>query len=107
MDKATIREIVRETIEELKRGGMLKSGNELAYAEISAVLNTYYNDGATDCRVKNALKQFEKDPYFKIIPLYFDYNCTIENIAERLEVEVSTITRNKKRLCLLIYNALQ
>ena len=107
MDKQTIKEIVHETIEELKRGGVLRTENELAYAEISAVLFTYYADGATDDRVKNALKEVEKDTYFRIVPLYFDYNYTIEKIAERLHVEVSTITRNKKRLCLAIYNALQ
>ena len=35
------------------------------------------------------------------------YDRAIERIAEVFGVEVSTITRNKKRLCLAIYNSIQ
>lgn len=106
-DKDLIKAIVRETIEELKRSGILKSFNELAYAEVTSVLTSYYKDGQTDTIVRNALKELESDIYYKIIPLYFDYNYTIEKIAEVFDVEVSTIRRNKKRLCLAIYDAIQ
>lgn len=107
MDEKLIKLIVKETIEELKRSGILKSFDTLAYAEISDVLKVYYDDGETDSEITAALKDIETDQYYKIIPLYFRYNYTIEKIAEVFEVEISTITRNKKRLCLAIYNAIQ
>ena len=40
----------------------------------------------------------------KIIPMYFEDRKGIEAIAEELGVERTTILRNKKRLCLAIYN---
>ena len=107
MDEKLIKLIVKETIEELKRSGILRSFNELAYAEITSVLTSYYDDGETDAEITSALHKLEDDPYYKIIPLYFRYNYTIEKISEVFDVEISTITRNKKRLCLAIYNAIQ
>lgn len=106
-DKEFIKEIVRQTVEELKRSGILKNDTALSYAEITSVLSAYYNDGEADPVIRTALKDLENDTYYKIIPLYFSYNYTIEKIAEVFDVEVSTIYRNKKRLCLAIYNAVQ
>lgn len=106
-DNDFIKEIVRQTVEELKRSGILKNDNELAYAEITSVLTAYYNEGESDPVITAALKDLEHDTYYKIIPLYFSYNYTIIKIAEVFGVEVSTIVRNKKRLCLAIYNAIQ
>lgn len=106
MDKELIKQIVKETIEELKRSGMLKSYSETAYAEISTILKAYYSDGEIDSEISKALKGIESDPYYKIIPLFFSYEYTIEKIAEVFDVEISTIVRNKKRLCLKIYETL-
>lgn len=107
MDDESIRKIVKETIEELKRQGFLRSTNELAYAEISSILAAYYQEGQEDEIIRKAVEALQSDPYYKIIPLYFDYGYTIERIAEAFCVEISTITRNKKRLCLQIYNSIQ
>lgn len=107
MEREEIKLIVKETIEELKRSGILRSYNELAYAEVTSVLTAYYDDGECDAAVTEALRTIEDDTYYKIIPLYFRYRYTIEKIAEVFGVEVSTITRNKKRLCLAIYNSIQ
>ena len=107
MDEETIKKIVKQTIEELLRSGILRNNNELAYAEISSILTAYYQDGQDDELIRKAVQETESDPYGKIIPLYFDYGYTIERIAEAFHVEISTITRNKKRLCLQIYNSIQ
>lgn len=107
IDKAMIREIVRETVEELKRSGILKTINEFAYAEVTSILTSYYKDGQSDPVIRKALEDIETDTYYNIIPLYFDYNYTLEKIAEVLDVDVTTISRNKKRLCLAVYNAIQ
>ena len=106
MDKKMVRLIVRETIEELKRTGLLQTVNEMAYGEITNILYDYYKDGMCDHEISKALKVLDGDPYAKIIPLYFCYGYTIERIAETFDVDVSTVTRNKKRLCLSIYNAI-
>ena len=48
--------------------------------------------------INSILLKFNKDPYYEIIKLkYFD-NKTIEEIAEIMEKDISTITRNKNRL---------
>jgi len=49
-------------------------------------------------RIERALETIQDDEYYDIIPLkYFD-NCTIEEIAERLGKDESTVRRNKNRL---------
>ena len=47
------------------------------------------------------------DDYFDIIPLYYFTGNTIEHIASGYDVDISTITRNKKRLCYEIYMILE
>lgn len=106
-DKEFIREVIRETILELKKGGLLRDANDIAYSEANALLRGYYRQGESDKAIADALKKVQADPYFKIIPLYFSYGYTIEDIAEVFDVEVSTISRNKKRLCLAVYNLIR
>lgn len=45
-----------------------------------------------------ALKSIEKDKYYNVIPYIFFDNKTREEIAEILDCEVKTVTRNKNRL---------
>ena len=92
MTRDEVKSIVIETIAELKRSGMLKDNS---YEEISKKLK----DGK-----KVDLTRIKDDPYFDIIQLYFRDGCTNEKIAELLGVDVSTVTRNKKRLCLMLQN---
>ena len=106
-DKIFIKEIVRETIKELKRSGMLKNVSDMAYSEATALLRSYYKKGENNKAVAKALKEIEHDTYYKIIPLYFRYGYTVEEISEVFDVEPSTITRNKKRLCLTIYEKIE
>lgn len=106
MTEAEVRRIVHATVEELRRQGFLRNDSELSYAEVSGLLSDYYKDGETDRELRRILKSLESDPYYKIIPLYYDYGYTMEKLAEVFDVEVSTIYRNKKRLCLSIFSAL-
>lgn len=107
IDQASIENIVRETIRQLKKGGLLKDAKDIAYHEITARLRQFYKDGETDQEITDALRKVEEDPYYKILPLYFRYGYTIEAIAETFDVEVSTISRNKKRLSLKIHEILE
>ena len=106
-DKELIQATVQETIKQLKRSGLLRSVTDLAYHEATAMLREHYRDGENNTAVAAALKEVESDKYFKIIPLYFNYGYTIEEIAEVFDVEISTISRNKKRLSLNIYNLIE
>lgn len=106
-DKQLIQATVNETIRQLKRNGLLKSVTDLAYHEATAVLKRYYEEGENNAAVAAALQELEGDTYFKIIPLYFNYGYTIEEIAEVFDVEISTISRNKKRLSLEFYNLIE
>lgn len=106
MTQDEIKQIVKETIDELKRQGILRQHTELSYAEVTSILSAYYKEGQNDSTIRKALKDLESDPYYKIIPLYFDYGYTHEKLAEVFDCDPSTIARNRKRLCLQIYSVI-
>lgn len=103
---ALIRQTVRETMEELKREGLLKDAQSAAYSDAIELLRQYYRDGKRDAAITYAIRGLRFDPYYAIIEQYFERRRTNEQIAERMGVELSTIVRNKKRLCLAIYDAI-
>lgn len=95
---------VQTSIAEYKRSGLLKDSDNVAYSDASAILTNYYDSDKKDAALTYAIQGQRFDPYFKIITMYFSDKKTIEAIAEELGVDVSTVVRNKKRLCLAIYN---
>ena len=106
-DKKLVLEVIRLTISELQKAGMLKETKDNAYAEANRLLKRYYDDGEKDRKIKAALAKVEQDRYFKILPMHYGYGYTIDEIADGMEVEKSTISRNKKRLCLEVYRHIQ
>ena len=102
-----VKEIVAETIRQMRREGLLKSAADIAYHEITARVRQYYRDGETDPEVTEALEKLEEDPYYKILPLLYRYGYTVETIAETLGADARTIYRNKKRLCLKLHELLE
>ena len=108
MNKEQIRAVVRETIAELLRSGALaRYDSSAAYTEITTRLRDYYANGEADREITLALETLNGDPYARLIPLYFSLHYTNERLAEYFGVEVSTISRNKRRLCLAVYDALE
>lgn len=105
-DREYIRQIVREVIAELNRNGLLITQDAHAYEKASEALKQYYQNKTPVAGLEKALSAIEDDPYFDIIPLYYARGYTNEKIAELLNVETSTVTRNKKRLCLALYKFL-
>lgn len=101
---------VRETISELKKTGFLRKDDKQVYKSISKQLRAYFGallDGEQpDPEMGRALENIIDDDYFPVILYYYQDGFTIEKIAEIYDCEVSTITRNKKRLCLMIDNYL-
>lgn len=97
---------VQKAIAELKAAGFIKDVRSVVHKEISGRLKNYYK-GAPDPKLKDALEQLKDDDYFDIIPLYYFSGNTIEHIASGYDVDVSTITRNKKRLCFELYEIME
>ena len=103
---------VERTIRAFKSEGMTKEVDDLAYGSMSLALKQYYGKSGelfseANGKLNAALDNIVDDLYFSIIPMYFEDGMTIEQIAEAFGVDVSTIVRNKKRLCLKIYAELQ
>ena len=98
-----VRATVKETLKEIKKSGFLKKSDDIAYAEISERLNEYYKAPERDKELAAALERLKVDYYFDVIPQFYKSKITIEWIAEAYHSDVSTIVRNKKRLCLRLY----
>lgn len=99
-------ETIKYTVSELKREGLLRESDEAIYNDVSKILKHYYSGDCKDVQVTEALTVIRMDPYYTIIPMYFKDNQKVEVIADAMNVDVSTIVRNKKRLCLQIYKEL-
>lgn len=94
---------VKNTLKELRRSGLLKE-EVAAYQDASSLLRAYYKNGKNDTQITYAIQNQRFDQYFRIITLYFEQGKTIEQIADILKVDTSTVIRNKKRLSIAIYN---
>lgn len=99
-----IERTVQTTIKELKKNGLLKDSDSANYADASEIISSYYRNGKKDAAITYAIQGQRFDPYFRIIDMYFGEHMTVERIAGRLAIDASTVVRNKKRLCLAIYN---
>lgn len=101
--KAYIDSAIKKTVRELKKQGVVKTDDSAGYAEAVTRLKAYYKNDLQDDEITAALVKMSGDRYIDIIPLYYYSNKTIEHIASLYDVDISTITRNKKRLCMEIY----
>lgn len=105
IDESEVKRIVQLTISELKKQELLRDAEGVAYKEISERLHAYYI-GIHDDDLQAVLDEVKGDRYFDIITMFYFEGYTVEKIAEHLDVDVRTISRNKKRLCLEIYTRL-
>ncbi len=94
---------INQTINAYKKCGLLKDSDSATYNDANEIIANYYKTGKAEANITYAIQGQRFDPYFRIIPLYYEQHRTIENIAEEMGVDTSTVVRNKKRLCLLIY----
>lgn len=103
MTEEEVRQIVKQTVEELFKCGALRAFDDLAYTEAASLLAAYYQDGERDEAIRAAIESVAGDRYAKIIPLTYSYGYTLNEIAELMDVDVSTVSRNKRRLIVEIY----
>lgn len=106
MDNVEVQRIVRMTIKELKRQGMIKANYVTVLKEVEPVLREYFRTKGNK-QIEYFLRDRSDDTYIDILYLHYRDNITIERIAEVLEKDVSTIKRNKKRLIMSIYELLE
>lgn len=105
IDESDVKRIVQITIQELKRQELLLDAERAAYKEISERLQRFYAPYAVeDKELSEAIEQLKDDKYRHILIMFYRDGYTVEEIAERLNVDVRTVSRNKKRLCLEIYS---
>lgn len=105
--KAYIDSAIRKTVNELKKQGLINEDHKAGYAEVITRLKVYYKNNKQDEALTDALSKLQDDPYIDIIPLYYFSMYTLEQIASVYNCDLSTITRNKKRLCKEIYKLLE
>lgn len=97
---------VEKIVAALRSAGALRDADDMNYANISYVLSDYYNNGEGVAKITKALESIKYDEYFEVIPMYYGDGMKIDDIAKHMDKDVSTIVRNKKRLCLQIYTML-
>lgn len=102
MNKDEVQEIVKETVKELRRQGLVHDDIKQIMRTVGQRLKDYYA-GKPDEKLTEALDRLRNDVYFEIIPMYYHNRYTLENISERLFTDISTIGRNKKRLLIELY----
>lgn len=102
LDESEVKRIIQMTIKEMRKQELLRDVESAAYKEISERLNAYYI-GLHDDDLQAVLDEVKDDRYFDIITMFYFEGYTVEKIAEQLNVDVRTVSRNKKRLCLEIY----
>lgn len=97
---------VEKAMQAMRKAGALKDMDDVNYANISYMLSDYYSNGEAVEKITKVLNSIKFDEYFEIIPMYYGDGMKIDEIAKRMEKDISTIVRNKKRLCLQIYTML-
>lgn len=106
MEKEEVQAIIRMTINELKRQGMIKANYVTVLKEVEPVLREYFRK-KNNRQIEYFLHDRSDDPYIDILYLHYRDNITIERIAVALEKDISTIKRNKKRLIMCIYEQIE
>lgn len=106
-EEIELSEVVRETVKELRKNGLLKRSDDVAYSEVSSRLYEYYRNPERDPEVGAALEMISGDFYAGSIADYYREHLSLDVIAETYHCDLTTIKRNKKRLCLKIFQLLQ
>lgn len=105
MTPEQIREIVKITIDELDKRKLLKNDPyQSVLQEIEPKLKEFF-DG-TDKSLSNVIKVLSDDTYVDILFLQYRDGRTLDWIANALDVDISTVKRNKKRLIYRVYELL-
>lgn len=101
-DRDLVEEVVKSTIRELRRNGMLKRYDDVIYYEASTRLFEYYRHPEADEETGEALAKLVEDEFYDILPMFYRDESKYNYIAMKLHCDISTVTRHKKRLALQV-----
>ena len=114
LNHSEIREIVKVALDELLekklivldnyRGALLETQQRL---EVDQKLGDFFSNKGDGNGVSVVLHELLGDPYIDIIFLYYRDNMKLEEIAEEMDRDVSTIKRHKRRLQQRIFEMLR
>lgn len=101
-----IKKAVKSTISGLKAEKLLKESNYDTFRRTEELLRNYNALSLSEdpaaakmmMKIEAALSSIKKDPYYEIVPLYYIGGRTREELADRFDTSVTTISRNKSRL---------
>lgn len=105
MTEQEVKDVVTKTINELLDQGRILEDDNLVYQYTSVRLSRHYHN-RQDRAVTEALEKLKDDPYFRVIPDYYDKLHTLQWIAVDIGCDRVTVVRNKKRLVLKLYTML-
>lgn len=100
-----VREIVRITLDELTARKLIKDDYQTILRNVEGKLKAFFNN--KNDSIGYALRTLMDDEYIDVILLQYRDGKTLEWIADFMEVDVSTIKRNKKRLIYRINELLE
>lgn len=97
---------INKTILKLKMTGLMRDDRKTAFQKTEELLKNYNAFIESDQpytiklveKMNAALEGIKDDPYFEIIPMCYFEDCTREEIAEKFNTTVTTVSRNKTRL---------
>ena len=100
IEKNGLNEIKKSRLDENVQGGVKKNEGipEIEIERIEHLKEENLKIEKRMIRVENALLHICEDKYYRIIPLRYFKNFTIEEIADELCVDRKTIGRNRTRL---------
>lgn len=102
-----VREVVKITLDELTQRKLIKDDYSVVLSVVDSKLTEFFNNKGDGNGISYAINSLSDDAYIEIIFLQYRDGKTLEWIAEFMEVDVSTIKRNKKRLINKIYELLE
>lgn len=105
MKENDIKKVVAGTVDILLHKGLIKYSDAIIYERMGERLKGHYKK--PDMLISQALEQMKNDRYFEILAMYYKDNMTLEGIAEELGVDISTVVRNKKSLCIKLFELAQ
>lgn len=110
MNESQIKKVVQQTIDELTSRGLIVK-EPPTYPQMlqhtEKRLHAYFHKAKLDSALHDAIVNLLGDPYIELIFHHYRDKRTIEWIAEKMDKDVSTIKRNKKRLITKIYESLE
>lgn len=107
MKKEDARQIAREVVSELRQQGLLRGDDDAEYSRTGDLLRRYFADkelpeDVPRAKIGEAIRSVRADAYYELLVMYYGDGVTLEQIAEYYERDVTTVSRNKRRLVLEI-----